>query len=54
MPQIEKVWAFNMDLSKIAEYHPRVFKVDTALWKSVPWSWCFLPMPYQRWKAHLC
>ena len=28
MPQIEKVWAFNMDLSKIAEYHPRVFKVD--------------------------
>ena len=25
---LEKVWEFNMDLSKIAEYHPRVNKVD--------------------------
>ncbi len=24
----EKVWEFNQDLSKIAEYHPRVNKVD--------------------------
>ena len=24
----EEVWKFNMDLSKIAEYHPRVNKVD--------------------------
>ena len=25
---LETVWAFNMDLSKIPEFHPRVFKVD--------------------------
>ena len=25
---LEKVWEFNMDLSKIADYHPRVNKVD--------------------------
>jgi len=25
---IEKVWEFNQDLSRIAEYHPRVSKVD--------------------------
>lgn len=25
---LEKVWAFNQDLTKIAEYHPRVDKVD--------------------------
>ena len=25
---LEKVWEFNQDLSKIAEYHPRVSKVD--------------------------
>ena len=25
---IEKVWEFNQDLSKIADYHPRVSKVD--------------------------
>ena len=25
---LEKVWGFNMDLSRIAEYHPRVNKVD--------------------------
>lgn len=25
---LEKVWEYNMDLSKIAEYHPRVNKVD--------------------------
>ena len=25
---LEKVWEYNMDLSKIAEYHPRVDKVD--------------------------
>ncbi len=25
---LERVWEFNMDLSKIAEYHPRVNKVD--------------------------
>lgn len=25
---IEKVWEFNQDLSRIAEYHPRVNKVD--------------------------
>lgn len=25
---LEKVWEFNMDLSKIPEYHPRVDKVD--------------------------
>jgi ligand-binding SRPBCC domain-containing protein len=25
---IEKVWEFNQDLTKIAEYHPRVDKVD--------------------------
>lgn len=25
---IEKVWEFNQDLTKIAEYHPRVNKVD--------------------------
>jgi hypothetical protein len=25
---IEKVWEYNQDLSKIAEYHPRVDKVD--------------------------
>jgi uncharacterized protein YndB with AHSA1/START domain len=25
---LEKVWEYNMDLSKIAEYHPRVHQVD--------------------------
>jgi len=25
---LEAVWAFNMDLRKIPEFHPRVFKVD--------------------------
>jgi uncharacterized membrane protein len=25
---LEKVWEYNQDLSKIAEYHPRVTKVD--------------------------
>lgn len=25
---LEAVWAFNMDLSRIPEFHPRVFKVD--------------------------
>jgi hypothetical protein len=25
---IEKVWEYNQDLSKIADYHPRVIKVD--------------------------
>ncbi|MEP7322127.1 MAG: SRPBCC family protein [Saprospiraceae bacterium] len=25
---IEKVWEYNQDLSKIADYHPRVSKVD--------------------------
>ena len=25
---VEKVWEMNMDLSRIAEYHPRVSKVD--------------------------
>jgi hypothetical protein len=25
---IEKVWEYNQDLSKIADYHPRVYKVD--------------------------
>ncbi len=25
---LEQVWEFNMDLSKIVEYHPRVKKVD--------------------------
>jgi hypothetical protein len=25
---LDKVWEFNMDLSKIAEYHPRVHQVD--------------------------
>lgn len=25
---LQKVWEFNMDLSKIAEYHPRVHRVD--------------------------
>ncbi len=25
---LEKVWEFNMDLSRIAEYHPRVNQVD--------------------------
>src|SRR5699024_7526114 len=25
---IEKVWEYNMDLTKIPEYHPRVTKVD--------------------------
>jgi hypothetical protein len=25
---LEKVWEFNQDLSKIAQYHPRVDKVD--------------------------
>jgi uncharacterized membrane protein len=25
---LEVVWAFNMDLTKIPEFHPRVFKVD--------------------------
>ena len=25
---LEKVWEFNQDLTKIAEYHPRVDKVD--------------------------
>jgi hypothetical protein len=25
---LELVWAFNMDLTKIPEFHPRVFKVD--------------------------
>jgi hypothetical protein len=25
---LEKVWEYNQDLSKIAEYHPRVNKVD--------------------------
>ena len=25
---VEKVWEFNQDLTKIAEYHPRVNKVD--------------------------
>jgi len=25
---LEAVWAFNMDLTKIPDFHPRVFKVD--------------------------
>jgi hypothetical protein len=25
---LEAVWAFSMDLTKIPEFHPRVFKVD--------------------------
>lgn len=25
---LDKVWEFNQDLSKIAEYHPRVYRVD--------------------------
>lgn len=25
---LDKVWEFNLDLSRIAEYHPRVTKVD--------------------------
>jgi Polyketide cyclase / dehydrase and lipid transport len=25
---LEAVWAFNMDLTKIPEFHPRVFRVD--------------------------
>jgi uncharacterized protein YndB with AHSA1/START domain len=25
---LEAVWTFNMDLTKIPEFHPRVFKVD--------------------------
>jgi uncharacterized membrane protein len=25
---VEAVWAFSMDLTKIPEFHPRVFKVD--------------------------
>ena len=25
---LEEVWAFGMDLTRIPEYHPRVFKVD--------------------------
>jgi uncharacterized membrane protein len=25
---LEAVWAFNMDLRKIPEFHPRVWKVD--------------------------
>jgi len=31
---LEAVWAFNMDLTKIPEFHPRVFKVDLISGKS--------------------
>lgn len=32
---LEAVWAFNMDLTKIPEFHPRVFKVDLLTGKSI-------------------
>jgi hypothetical protein len=31
---LETVWAFNMDLTKIPEFHPRVLKVDLISGKS--------------------
>ena len=32
---IEKVWEYNQDLSKIADYHPRVNKVDLISGKQI-------------------
>lgn len=32
---LEKVWTFNMNLSKIEDYHPRVFKVDLISGKTM-------------------
>jgi uncharacterized membrane protein len=31
---LEAVWTFNMDLTKIPEFHPRVFKVDVLSGKA--------------------
>ena len=45
---LEKVWEYNMDLSKIAEYHPRVNKVDL-----VSGSRSFVSMPFDRWEKYL-
>lgn len=32
---LEAVWAFNMDITKIPEFHPRVVKVDLLSGKAV-------------------
>jgi hypothetical protein len=32
---LEAVWTFNMDLTKIPEFHPRVFKVDLLAGKAL-------------------
>ncbi|MBZ5705619.1 MAG: hypothetical protein LAN63_09710 [Acidobacteriia bacterium] len=32
---LEAVWSFNMDLTKIPEFHPRVFKVDLLAGKTI-------------------
>ena len=31
---LKAVWSFNMDLRKISEFHPRVFKVDLLAGKA--------------------
>jgi uncharacterized membrane protein len=33
---LEKVWDYNQDLSKIADYHPQVDKVDLISGKQCP------------------
>lgn len=32
---LEAVWSFNMDLTKIPEFHPRLFKVDLLAGKPI-------------------
>jgi serine/threonine protein kinase len=32
---LEAVWSFSMDLTKIPEFHPRVFKVDLLAGKAL-------------------
>ena len=31
---LEAVWSFSMDLTKIPEFHPRVFKIDLLAGKA--------------------
>ena len=49
---LETVWEFNMDITKIPAFHPRVVKVELLSGKS-PRTRCFLPMPPLRRKTQL-
>ena len=36
---LEAVWSFSMDLTKIHDFHPRVFKVDLLAGKALETLW---------------